>query len=86
MAYIIKKVAIVFDYGIRMTLIRRVSTDFIFSQKKRLQTKPGQITFWERRAPARHGIVKPIDDYAELGLSAPGINRPVLFICPALNW
>ena len=22
-------------------------------------------------------------DYAELGLSTPGINRPVLFICPA---
>ena len=25
-------------------------------------------------------------DYAELRLSAPGINRPVLFSCPALNW
>jgi len=45
----------------------------------------GQITFWERRAPARHGIAKPITDYAELGLSAPGINRPALFICPVLN-
>ncbi len=54
-------------------------------QNNGYQLKPGQITFWERRAPARHGIVKPMTDYAELGLSAPEINRPALFICRALN-
>jgi hypothetical protein len=52
---------------------------------KGYQLKPGQITFWERRAPALHGSIKPMTDYAELGLSAPGINTPALFICPALN-
>ena len=50
------------------------------------QLKTGQITFRERRAPAQHRIVKPITDYAEMGRGAHGINRPVLFICPALNW
>ena len=31
--YIIKKLTVVFDYRTRMTLIRRVLTGFIFSQK-----------------------------------------------------
>jgi hypothetical protein len=64
----------------------RVTPSSVSGLHFRLPTKAGQITFWERRAPARHGIVKPITDYAELGLSASGINRPALFICPGLNW